>query len=232
MWVRLAAIVTVVVGIAGCAAEGIKLPTAAGPSQSDLDSYNRRNASAQYVPPSSVDGAVVATAMVPLDGGVRLIIIGNVMSLNRFDETVLNSRYDRYAERLRKSSQQPAFSRAWYLERSAGDVAVKISGIPGVYSRFYRAEVPRDLVDRINFASSFGTFMAGTSADLVAAEIFPKYGIWITRILCSEKSSDYTGCEAKYQRGLFQAADGREVDEQYQIKEVGATIDLSTYAKR
>lgn len=223
----------VALALGGCATpEGIKLPSGTAPSQSDLDDYNARNMSARSTPAAGIAGHLAKSEMLPTVDGVRLIIIGNVMALTAFNVDDLNRRYDVYEDRMRKASAQPAFSRSWYQERAPGEVAVKISGVPGFYSRFYKAEVPKDLVSKISFASGVGSFMVGSSADLVAAEIFPTHGIWVTRILCSEKQTDFADCEANFQRGLYQAVDGREINEQFQVKEVGATIDLSTYAKR
>ncbi len=226
-----------VIGLAGCATqEGIKLPSGSGPSKADAIDFNKRNAPPAETPEAKASksevGATAETtdAAQPSASGPRVIIIGNVMSLHKFDEKISNQRYDNYLKKI--GDAKPAFTREWYVNRTIGSVAVKTNGIPGLYSHFYNAEVPKDLGEKMSFASAFGTFMAGTSADLVAAEIAPPIGTWVTRILCSEKQPDFSACEDKYQRGLYQSIDGKEVDEKLKIKDDGVQIDLVTYQKK
>ena len=101
----------------------------------------------------------------------------------------------------------------------------------GIYTRFYRAEIPKDLVRQISFASAFGTFMAGTSADLVGVQVLPGYGAWVTHVLCSEKDPTYSACVAQYRQGIYQSSDGREVDNTLKLVEGGAIIDPSSFKK-
>jgi hypothetical protein len=151
------------------------------------------------------------------------------MALTVFDEATLNQRYDNYLKQL--GGKPPTFTREWYLATSAGQTSAKYSGVTGIYTRFYRAEIPKDLVRQISFASAFGTFMAGTSADLVAVQVLPGYGAWITHVLCSEKDPVYSACEAQYRQGIYQSSDGREVDNTLKLVEGGAMIDTSTFKK-
>ena len=229
---RLMFLLVVVALISGCATkEGIRLPTS-GPTKENIEDFNSRNAATPAAAASSPLRDVVKTALVPDIEGPRLIVIGSVMALTLFDEPTLNKRYDVYLKQLSAASKEPGFTREWYLATSAGETAVKFSGVTGIYTRFYKAEIPKDLIRGIGFASAFGTFMAGTSGDLVAAERTQKQGTWVTRHLCSEKDINSSVCEAQYQRGLYQAVDGREIDDKLQPKEDGATIDTVTYRKR
>ena len=91
--------------------------------------------------------------------------------------------------------------------------------------------MPKDLVRQIGFASAFGTFMAGTSADLVVVQVLPGYGSWITHVLCSEKDPNYSSCEAQYRHGVYQSSDGREVDTTLKLVDGGGVIDPSTFKK-
>ncbi len=54
----------------------------------------------------------------------------------------------------------------------------------------------------------------------------------MTTLLCSEKDVNYSACETTYQRGVYQAIDGREIDDKMQPKEGGGIIDLVTFKKR
>ena len=215
----------------GCATkEGIALPTSK-PTQDDVGDFNRRNTPpSNAAPPTSASSKeTVKTSLIPDVQGPRLIVVGNAMALTVFDEATLNQRYDNYLKQI--GTKTPAFTREWYLATSAGQTSAKYSGITGIYTRFYRAQVPKDLVRQISFASAFGTFMAGTSADLVVVQVLPGYGAWITHVLCSEKDPNYSACEDQYRRGIYQSSDGREVDNTLKLVDGGGTIDPFTFRK-
>ena len=228
---KLIVAILVLVALSGCATkEGISLPTSK-PSQDDVSDFNRRNAPTANTPTPSAAQAkdTVKTSSIPEVAGPRLIVVGNAMALTVFDEATLNQRYDNYLKQL--GGKTPAFTREWYLATSAGQTSAKYSGVTGIYTRFYRAEIPKDLVRQISFASAFGTFMAGTSADLVAVQVLPGYGAWLTHVLCSEKDPAYSACEAQYRQGIYQSSDGREVDNTLKLVENGAIIDPATFKK-
>ena len=229
--IRLLVAILALAALSGCATkEGISLPTSK-PTQDDVSDFNRRNAPAtSTTAPSSPQGKdTVKTSIIPDVSGPRLIVVGNAMALTVFDEATLNQRYDNYLKQL--DGKNPAFTREWYLATSAGQTSAKYSGVTGIYTRFYRAEIPKDLVRQISFASAFGTFMAGTSADLIAVQVLPGYGTWVTHVLCSEKDPTYSACEAQYRQGIYQSSDGREVDNTLKLVEGGAIIDPSTFKK-
>jgi len=230
---RLIVILTLA-ALSGCATkEGLSLPTSK-PTQDDVSDFNRRNApTASSITPNTAGAMqakdVVKTSQLPDVAGPRLIVVGNAMALTVFDEATLNQRYDNYLKQL--GEKTPVFTREWYLATSAGQTSAKYSGVTGIYTRFYRAEIPKDLVRQISFASAFGTFMAGTSADLIGVQVLPGYGAWVTHVLCSEKDPAYSACEAQYRQGIYQSSDGREVDNTLKLVDGGAIIDPSTFKK-
>lgn len=227
--IKLLMALAVIAGLPGCATkEGIALPSSK-PTQGDVADFNRRNApSAGVVAPSALSSKeVVKTSLVPDVQGSRLIIVGNAMALTVFDEATLNQRYDNYLKQI--GAKTPTFTREWYLATGSGETSVKFSGVTGIYTRFYRTEIPKDLTRQISFASAFGTFMAGTSADLVVAQILPGYGTSITHVLCSEKDASYAACEDQYRRGIYQSSDGREVDTTLKLVDGGGAIDPATF---
>lgn len=229
--IKLFVVLLVVAGLSGCATkEGIALPTSK-PTQDDVGDFNRRNMPSPNAatPTASVSKDAVKTSLIPDVQGPRLIIVGNAMALTVFNETALNQRYDNYLKQI--GAKTPAFAREWYLATGSGETSVKFSGVTGIYTRFYKTEIPKDLIRQIGFASSFGTFMAGTSADLVVSQVLPGYGTWITHVLCSEKDPNYAACEDQYRRGLYQSADGREVDTTLKLVEGGGIIDPLTFKK-
>ena len=229
--IRLLFALVALAALSGCATkEGISFPTSK-PTQDDVSDFNRRNAPAASSSARSSPQAkdAVKTSIIPDVSGPRLIVVGNAMALTVFDEATLNQRYDNYLKQL--AGKTPAFTREWYLATSAGQTSAKYSGVTGIYTRFYRAEIPKDLVRQISFASAFGTFMAGTSADLVGVQVLPGYGAWVTHVLCSEKDPTYSACVAQYRQGIYQSSDGREVDNTLKLVEGGAIIDPSSFKK-
>ncbi len=219
------------VAISGCATkEGFVLPTSK-PTKEDVVDFNRRNTPPPNAAPpsSSLPKETIKTSLIPDVQGPRLIVVGNAMALTVFDEDTLNKRYDNYLKQI--GTKTPAFTREWYLATSAGQTSAKYSGVTGIYTRFYKAEVPKDLVKQISFASAFGTFMAGTSADLVVVEVLPGYGTWITHVLCNEKDPNYSACEDLYSRGIYQSSDGREVDNTLKLVDGGGIIDPITFRR-
>lgn len=227
--IRLLVAVLALAALSSCATkEGISLPTSK-PNQEDVSDFNRRNAPSASAPTSPQSKDTVKTSIIPDVSGPRLLVVGNAMALTVFDEATLNQRYDNYLKQL--GDKTPAFTREWYLSTSAGQTSAKYSGVTGIYTRFYRAEIPKDLVRQISFASAFGTFMAGTSADLIAVQVLPGYGAWVTHVLCSEKDPAYSACEAQYRQGIYQSSDGREVDNTLKLVEGGAIIDPATFKK-
>lgn len=216
---------------AGCVTkQGISLPTGTGPTKENIEDFAKRNsAPPAQSPVRDLSRETLKTGLVPDSKGPKVIIIGNVMALTTFDEPTLNSRYDIYLKNLEARGASPTFTREWYLGTSAGETAVKFAGITGIYHRYFKAEIPKDLVRQITFASGFGSFMAGTSGDLVSAERTSESGTWITRLLCSEKSPDYSPCEKQYSTGVYQGIDGREIDNSMQVVEGGKVINPLTF---
>lgn len=215
--------------VAGCATR---------PSAEDVADFTRRNtppaATSQQAPiastaPAAVTPALPHTTLIPPTEGMRIIIVGNVMALETFDQDVLQQRYDNYVKQMKDAGKTPQFSKDWYLSTTAGLTQVKFAGVTGVYHRFYRAEVPKDLVGSIAFSSAFGTAMVGSSGDLVAAQRNEKTGTWVTHLLCREKDPTYDGCKAQYKVGAFQGVDGKEIDDKLRVVSGGATIDVTTF---
>ena len=226
------------VALVGCATkEGVAIPTSQ-PTQADVSGFNQRNAapvnkSQQPAASAQVGNGqheVVKSSLVPDVEGAKLIIVGNTMALTAFDAAALEQRYENYLKQL--GGKPPVIPRNWYMASGSGETAIKYSGVTGIYTRFYRAEVPKDLVRQISFASAFGTFMAGTSADLVAAQVLPGYGSWVTHVLCSEKDANYDACAQQYRAGVYQSSDGQEVDTSLKLVPGGASIDPLTFKLR
>jgi hypothetical protein len=90
-------------------------------------------------------------------------------------------------------------------------ISIKYWEIPLVMAKMASAQVAKNMRDQIGFASGFGAFMFGSTADLVAAEQYENAGFWVTWVLCSEKQSDFAECSKKYAKGMLAAVTGEYI---------------------
>lgn len=200
-----------------------------GPSATELADFNARNLPLTAIAEPGQRAEGPATALLQPVPGPRLIVVGHVMALQAQSDDALAKRYDDYAKAVAGPGQRPTMDRSAYVRTSAGRTAVRVSGVTGLYSQQNLAEVPRDLVPQIEFSSAFGTAMVGTYGDLVAMQVMPLLGPWLTHVLCRKRQPDYAGCLARHTTGVFQASDGREVDARLRVVAGGERIDLGTF---
>lgn len=221
-----------VIILSGCITkEGLVIPIGDKLSKEDIADFHRRNDVVSFPPMSLYSKDIVRTSLVSDSHDERIIVVGNVLALTQFDESMLNQRYETLLELITATSEKLPFTKKWYYQTCFGETSVKYAGITGIYFRRIKANVPKDLVGQVNYASAFNVFMFGMSGDLVAAQITDK-GIWVTHVLCHEKDKDYSACEAQYERGLFQGVDGKEIDNRFRVKKDGSVIDLGTFKRK
>ena len=226
---RLLVAIALVSSLSACVTpQGIRLARS-GPSAAELADFNARNlpVGAWVEPGGQVD--TPATTLLQPVPGPRVIVVGHVMALQVLDADDVD--YQSYAKVAAGPGQRPALDREAYALTSAGRTAVRIAGVTGVYSQQNMAEVPRDLVDGIEFSSAFGTAMVGTYGDLVAMQVMPLLGPWLTHVLCRKREPDYSGCLERYATGVFQSSDGREIDGRLRVVEGGERIDLASFRR-
>jgi hypothetical protein len=110
----------------------------------------------------------------------------------------------------------------------AGWASVQTWGIPGVMSMRARVLVSTDVVKDTQFASAAGSFMFGTTGDLIAARSDDDGIVWLERVLCRD-SDGYRDCAKQYRSGFFDANTGQELDKNRKPKLNGTRIDTATY---
>lgn len=208
--------------------QGVRLARS-GPSAEELADFNARNLPVgTWVEPGGQVDAKATTLLQPAPGP-RVIVVGHVMALQALDADDVD--YQSYAKAAAGSGQRPALDSETYALTSAGRTAVRTAGVTGIYSQQNMAEVPRDLVDGIEFSSAFGTAMVGTYGDLVAMQVTPLLGPWLTHVLCRKRAPNYAGCLERHATGMFQSSDGREIDGRLRLVEGGERIDLATFRR-
>jgi hypothetical protein len=124
--------------------------------------------------------------------------------------------------------EAPRMDAAAFQDKLAGWASIQTFGIPGMMSWRTRVLVPRALVHDAQFASAAGSFMFGTSGDLVVAKTDHDGLAWLERVLCRDDDS-YHSCEKNYQAGIFDANTGQELARDRKPKTDGALVDVSSY---
>jgi hypothetical protein len=141
-----------------------------------------------------------------------------------------------YAAYLRASEQWhpgvPAvMSEATFLRRLSGWASIQIAGIPGIGSIRMRMLVPTDLVRDTRFASAAGSFLVGTTGDLVAAKLDVDGLLWLDRVLCKDDGSYHT-CAENYEKGIYDENTGQELNRERKPKPNGRLVDTESYRKK
>jgi hypothetical protein len=123
-----------------------------------------------------------------------------------------------------------ALSEAEYQQKLAGWASVQISGIPGIVSTRIRVLVPAALAQDTQFASAAGSFLVGTTGDLVAAKLDVDGLLWLDRVLCKDDST-YHACAQDYEKGIFDENTGQELDGDRKPKPNGRVVNVASYRK-
>lgn len=228
-FMRLLVAIALVSSLSACVTpQGIRLARS-GPSAAELADFNARNLPVgAWVEPGGLVGTPATTLLQPVPGP-RVIVVGHVMALQALDADDVD--YQNYARAATGPGQRPALDREAYVLTSAGRAAVRTAGVTGIYSQQNMAELPRDLVNGIEFSSAFGSAMIGTYGDLVAMQLMPLLGPWLTHVLCRKREPDYAGCLEHYATGAFQSSDGREIDGRLRVVEGGGRIDPASFRR-
>jgi hypothetical protein len=123
-----------------------------------------------------------------------------------------------------------ALSEAEFQQKLAGWASVQISGIPGIVSTRIRVLVPAALAQDTRFASAAGSFLVGTTGDLVAARGDVDGLLWLDRVLCQDDST-YHACAQDYEKGIFDENTGQELDRDRKPKANGRVVNVASYRK-
>jgi hypothetical protein len=138
-----------------------------------------------------------------------------------------------YAAYLKAAGQwhpgePPAMDAAAFQEKLAGWASIQTFGIPGIASVRLRMLVPTSVAHETQFASAAGSFLFGTTGDLVVARSDRDGLLWLERVLCHDNSS-YHACAKDYQAGVFDQNSGQALGRDRKPKASGVKIDVVTY---
>jgi hypothetical protein len=159
-----------------------------------------------------------------------LLLVGTTGPFRAVDAKDRDSLYAQYlkAADIWHPGQPALMTKEQLSEKLAGWASVQTWGIPGVMSMRARVLVPSDTVKDTQFASAGGSFMFGTTGDLIAARSDDDGIVWLKRVLCKD-TAGYGACAQQYRSGFFDANTGQELDKNRKPKPGGARIDTTTY---
>lgn len=126
--------------------------------------------------------------------------------------------------------EPPRLDAPAFQAKLAGWASIETSGVPGILSWRSRVLVPADAVHDTQFASAAGSFMFGTTGDLVVARGDYDGLVWLERVLCRDDAG-YRDCARNYRAGVFDENTGVELDRHRRPKAGGAAIDTTSYIK-
>lgn len=160
------------------------------------------------------------------------LVVGTTGPFRTIDD---QQREDFYRAYVRAASEwhpgeAPALSSEAFQDRLAGWASVQTFGVPLVMSLRMRVLVTAGTVQDTRFASAAGSFLFGTTGDLVAARTDRDGLLWLDRVLC-KSGRGFQSCAEKYQPGVFDANTGRELGRNKKPKAHGEWVDVSSYVR-
>jgi hypothetical protein len=171
-----------------------------------------------------------AQAAADATGRPGLLLVGTTGPFRAVDPKDRDGLYAQYlkAAEVWHPGRPAGMSEDQFVEKLAGWASVQTWGIPGVMSMRARVLVSTDGVKGTQFASAGGSFMFGTTGDLIAARSDDDGIVWLERVLCKDQAG-YRDCAKQYRSGFFDANTGQELDKTRKPKPDGARIDTTTY---
>jgi hypothetical protein len=183
-----------------------------------------RNASAGS---GSETASPAATPSATEPGLVVIGTTGPLRVIEQKDRAAFYAAYVKAAEQWHPG--EPGRMDASAFESAATHWAtIQIAGIPGLIAWRLPVLVPSTLAHDAQFASAAGSFMFGTTGDLVIAKSDHDGLVWMQKVLCKDDNTYHT-CAQPYRAGIFDANTVQELDKNKKPKAKGAVLDPATY---
>lgn len=206
--------------LSGCAMtrDGVQLsgPSGSKKSMEEMKSKlesNAAKATADELMTSSVESR---------QGGS--IVVGELGPYRAMDERDLKKEYKFYvkiSETFNKD-KAPSISEADYIKTYSGWTSVEVWSIPGFLWRRQNAMVPRDLAPSLNHSSTWASNAYGATGDLVGCKSNKDGVISVVQLLCKDGDKD---CYKAYRRGIYEINTGRELSNDFKLKDSKVKID-------
>jgi hypothetical protein len=161
-----------------------------------------------------------------------ILVIGTTGPLRPIEDKDRSGFYAAYIKAAGQwhPGEPPSMDAAAFQDRLAGWASIQTFGIPGIGGTRLRMLVPSNVVHEAQFASVAGSFLFGSTGDLVVARSDHDGLLWLERVLCRDDSS-YHVCAKSYQAGVFDENTGQALGRDRKPKEYGGSVDVVTYVK-
>jgi hypothetical protein len=225
---RFLALAAAVPIVAGCAVskDGVGFAQRAPSSNQIAETREQLQSNAAATAPAA-DGGAPADHAAP-----GILIIGTTGPFRAVSDREREEFYRSYVAFAAQwhPGTPPRLDAAAFQAKLAGWASIETSGVPGIMSWRSRVLVPASAVHDTQFASAAGSFMFGTTGDLVAARGDDDGLVWLERVLCRD-GAGYRDCAKDYRAGVFDENSGLELDRHRRPKVGGAAVDVSSYLK-
>lgn len=214
--------------LAGCAVtrEGVRVSGGPG-GQANVDKLRGQlvKNTQSTVAKKTVEG-VLAT-----DVRAGIIMVGVVGPLRTLDAKQLSKGYETYAKTAEQwhPGKAPTMSEPDFMSQIGGWSTVETFSIPGVMKTAQQVLVRNSNMATIGYPSTVGSFVAGSTGDLVAAQSNEDGVLIIDKVLCKDASPDYRVCARQFSKGRFDLTSGEELGRDMKPKDGGIRIDPATY---
>jgi hypothetical protein len=166
------------------------------------------------------------------DAQPGILVIGTTGPLRTVEDKDRGGFYSAYIKAAGQwhPAEPPTLDEAAFQAKLGGWASVQTFGIPGVGGVRLRMLVPTNVVHEAQFASVAGSFLFGTTDDLVVARSDHDGLLWLERVLCRGDGS-YHACAKSYKAGVFDLNTGQELARDRKPKVNGSTVSITTYMK-
>jgi hypothetical protein len=159
-----------------------------------------------------------------------IVVVGTAGPLRRIedkDRAGFFAAYQQVAEKWHPGVP-PAMDAATFQGKLGGWASIQTFSIPGIMNTRIRILVPIKVSGDTQFASAAGSFLFGTTGDLVAAVSDGDGLLWLDKVLCHD-GTGYHDCSKAFTVGIYDKVTGRELDRERKVKPKGKVVDVSTY---
>jgi hypothetical protein len=221
-------LVVFVIVASGCAVSKDGIGPARRPPTAEKVAQTKRQLYENEQSARDADSSSGAAASDKAQPGILVIgTTGPLRNIEDKDRAGFFAAYQKVAEQWHPGVP-PALDAAAFQAKLAGWASIQTFGIPGIMSFRMRMLVPTNVAGNAKFASAAGSFLFGTTGDLVAASSDGDGLLWLQEVLCHDDNT-YHECSKDYTMGVFDSITGQELDRERKLKLKGKLVDVSSF---
>jgi hypothetical protein len=221
-------LVVLVIVVSGCAVSKDGIGPARSPTTSEKVAQTKQQLELNERTAGNAHSSPGGTASDQAQPGILVIgTTGPLRSIEDKDRAGFFAAYQKAAEQWHPGIP-PALDAAAFQAKLAGWASIQTFGIPGIMSMRMRMLVPTTVAGEAKFASAAGSFLFGTTGDLVVANSDGDGLLWLQEVLCHDDNT-YHECSRDYTVGVFDHVTGQELDRERKPKPKGRLVNVVTF---